>query len=573
MIKGILFILLTIFCTIEVWGNDGDVFTAKTVEGVEMTFKVISETDKTCQVGRLTEWAINGNSISQEYDGNITIPSYVNDYHVIRIGRAAFDHCNLKSIVIPSDIYSIFNEAFNCCFNLESVSITNGLEIINSLAFNYCTSLKSIDIPQSVQYIGEEAFRYCTSLSSITIPSNVSTIAKSKSSGITIFEGCNLNSIKVDEGNSIYDSRDNCNAIIETETNKLLVGCKRTVIPKSVISIDSYAFSHCTGLSSFTIPSNVTSIGRNAFSDCTNMTTIDIPVSVGNPNLLLYVKSASYAPATIKNVIVNNVADNITLTDAASGNNFYCPQEFTAKSISYTHHYGMITGIGESRGWETIALPFDVQKITHSSKGEIIPFVNWKSGDSKKPFWLMELGTSGFVDASAIKANTPYIISMPNHTNYKNEFRLNGNIAFSAQNVKVKASNNLQSTSSGDKTFHPNYVVLENTNAYALNVNNDYVSYSGGSKEGSTFVLNLRKLHPFEAYMTSTSKARQTIAIQDNLTTGIRDVAEIWDDKIIRVYNLSGQLLMIEENKSLKEIKQMLSAGVYIVNGKKLIVR
>ena len=301
--------------------------------------------------------------------------------------------------------------------------------------------------------------------------------------------------------------------------------------------------------------------------------TANFTVSVGNPNLLLYVKSASYAPTTIKNVIVNNVADNITLADAASGNNFYCPQEFTAKSISYTHNYGMITGIGESRGWETIALPFDVQKITHSSKGEIVPFTNWKSGDSKKPFWLMELGTSGFVDASAIKANTPYIISMPNHTNYKNEFRLNGNITFSAENVKVKASNNLQSTSSGDKTFHPNYVVLENTNAYALNVNNDYVSYSGGSKEGSTFVLNLRKVHPFEAYMTSTSKARQTITIQDNLTTEIREVAEIWDDKILRVYNLSGQLLMVEENKSLDEIKQLLSAGVYIINGKKIIIK
>ena len=104
-------------------------------------------------------------------------------------------------------------------------------------------------------------------------------------------------------------------------------------------------------------------------------------------------------------------------------------------------------------------------------------------------------------------------------------------------------------------------------------MNNDYVSYTGGAKEGSTFVLNLRKVHPFEAYMTSTSKARQTIAIQDNLTTGIREIAEIWDDKIIRVYNISGQLLMTEENKSLDEIKQLLSAGVYIMNGKKLVIR
>ena len=104
-------------------------------------------------------------------------------------------------------------------------------------------------------------------------------------------------------------------------------------------------------------------------------------------------------------------------------------------------------------------------------------------------------------------------------------------------------------------------------------MNNDYVSYTGGSKEGSTFVLNLRKLHPFEAYMTSTSKARQTIAIQDNLTTSIGDITEILDEKVIRVYNLSGQLLLIEENKSLDEIKMLLPAGVYIVNEKKIIIR
>ena len=294
---------------------------------------------------------------------------------------------------------------------------------------------------------------------------------------------------------------------------------------------------------------------------------------VGNPNLLLYVNQAKYAPSSIKNVVVNGTANSIVLSEAAEKNDFYCPQEFTAKTISYTHNYMMETGLGSAKGWETIALPFDVQKISHQGKGEIVPFANWKNGESKKPFWLMELGTSGFVDANAIKANTPYIISMPNHTNYKNEFRLNGNITFSAENVKVKASNNLQSTTSGDKTFHPNYAVLDNTSAYALNVNNDYVSYTGGAKEGSTFVLNLRKVHPFEAYMTSTSKARQTIAIQDNLTTGIREIAEIWDDKIIRVYNISGQLLMTEENKSLDEIKQLLSAGVYIMNGKKLVIR
>lgn len=298
-------------------------------------------------------------------------------------------------------------------------------------------------------------------------------------------------------------------------------------------------------------------------------------VSASNPNLLLYVKSASYAPATIQNVVVNSTAESIVLTDAASGNNFYCPKEFTAKKISYTHNYGMITGLGESRGWETIALPFDVKKIAHSSKGELTPFANWRSGDSKKPFWLMSYGTGGWTNASSIKANTPYIISMPNNPDYKAEFRLSGNITFSAENVTVKKSDNLQTGNYGGNTFTPNFSNTDNSGFLALNVNNDYVSYSGGSAEGSTFVVNLRPVHPFEAYMTSTSKTRSTISINGDMATGIEDITQVLIDenKGLRIYNLKGQLIKVEQDKSLEEVRRSLPAGVYIVNGKKLIIK
>ena len=296
--------------------------------------------------------------------------------------------------------------------------------------------------------------------------------------------------------------------------------------------------------------------------------------SVSNPNLLLYVKSVSYAPESIKNVIVNGTADEIVLTDAASGNNFYCPKEFTAKKISYTHNYGMITGIGESRGWETIALPFDVNKISHSSKGELTPFANWRSGDSKKPFWLMSYGIGGWTNASNIKANTPYIISMPNNQDYKAEFRLSGNITFSSENVTVKKSDNLQTGNYGGNTFTPNFSNTDNSGYLALNVNNDYVSYNGGSAEGSTFVVNLRPVHPFEAYMTSTSKTRSTISINGDMATGIEDISVLMDEiKGLRIYNLKGQLIKVEQDKNLDEVRRCLPAGVYIVNGKKLIIK
>ena len=296
--------------------------------------------------------------------------------------------------------------------------------------------------------------------------------------------------------------------------------------------------------------------------------------NVDNPNMLLYVKSASYAPSSIKNVVVNGAASSIVLSDVLGKNDFYCPKEFTAQKVSYMHHYMMETGIGNARGWETIALPFDVQKITHQSKGEIVPFANWKSGDAKKPFWLMTYGSSGWVEANSIKANTPYIISMPNHSNYKSEFRLNGNVTFSAENVTIPTSDNLLTSNYNGRIFSPNYANQSDNSYYALNVNNDYVTYSGNDLEGSKFLIGLRTVHPFEAYMTSASQARMYIAIDEDMTTGIGDITEIMaNEKVVRVYNLNGQLIMEEENKSVDEIKVLLSAGVYIANGKKIIIK
>jgi len=288
-----------------------------------------------------------------------------------------------------------------------------------------------------------------------------------------------------------------------------------------------------------------------------------------NPNFLLYVNSAAYAPASVGNVIVNNTAERIVLTDAADGYGFCCPREFTAKDISYTHHYKMQTGIGEAKGWETIALPFDVQTVSHLQMGEIVPFANKTAGDSRKPFWLMELTNSGWSGASNIKANTPYIISMPNHENYKQEFRLQGDVTFSSTNVTVRRTDDLQSPTFGDKTFSPSYTTKNNTQFYALNVENNHISYNGESAKGSRFVKGLRAVRPFEAYMTSTSGTRW-IAIDDDMTTYINEVTELLNDekKYVRIYNINGQLIKLATEENIN-----LPAGIYIINGQKLYIK
>ncbi len=147
-----------------------------------------------------------------------------------------------------------------------------------------CTG--DIVIPESVTYkevtysvtsIENYAFDYCSSLTSVTIPNSVTSI------GYGVFRDCcSLISINVVEGNIKYDSRENCNAIIETSSNSLIAGCKYSKIPNSVTCIGNEAFEFCSGLTSITIPEGVTSIEKSAFRYCVGLTAITIPGSVTN---------------------------------------------------------------------------------------------------------------------------------------------------------------------------------------------------------------------------------------------------------------------------------------------------
>ena len=228
----------------------------------------------------------------------------IEDDHLVVSG---YDRNKLKRPVViisalnyqgrTMSVTSIGGGAFSYATIISSVTIPNSVTSIGNSAFSGCNSLTSITIPNSVTSIGTVAFAG-SRLTSVTIPSSVTSI------GLRAFGSCYyLESMVVDEGNDYYDSRENCNAIIETVTNTLISACKNTTIPSSVMTIGEEAFrdSHY-GRTSVDIPYGVTSIGRSAFAD-NNMTSVTIPSSVTSIGFKAFANCYSLKSVTIpKNV-------------------------------------------------------------------------------------------------------------------------------------------------------------------------------------------------------------------------------------------------------------------------------
>ena len=221
-------------------------------------YHVLSETDKTVAVTLDSESAEeNFPNLSSAYKGDVVIPSTVTyesvTYTVTGIGDQAFVYgSQVTSIVIPNTVTSIGNHAFLHCSGLTAINIPNSVKSIGDGAFTNCMSLRAIIIPSEVRYIGEYAFTGCDALASIV----------------------------VDKDNPVFDSREDCNAIIETSSNTLICGCSETVIPDGITSIAPHAFNGIQTLSAINIPDGITRIGNNAFMSCISLTRMTIPEGV-----------------------------------------------------------------------------------------------------------------------------------------------------------------------------------------------------------------------------------------------------------------------------------------------------
>ena len=228
-----------------------------------------------------------------EYCRNLKSITFPQSLEVIDV--LAFNYCkSLKSITIPEGVKTIGRDAFSSCVLLESVTLPSTLESMGMRVFYGCSALKSISIPASLSSIEDSSFNGCQMLSEVTINQGVSAIegyafygctsmrnivipASVDSIGVCAFNNCTqLSSITIDVNNQKYDSRSNSNAIIESASNTLLLGCSETIIPSSVKAIASKAFSSCIGLKSIAIPASVTTIGEYCFENCSALSSVDI---------------------------------------------------------------------------------------------------------------------------------------------------------------------------------------------------------------------------------------------------------------------------------------------------------
>jgi surface protein len=561
---------------------------------------------------------IGGCSFYGCYLKRIEIPS-----GVTRLEQGAFRYCyNLVSLDIPEGIEIIEDENYQYCDSLQSVSVPASVTSIAYDVFSGCpmlqeinvdpnnqeyasvngifynkalTTLKvfppakpetSFEIPEGVTEIGTFAFYECKNLTAISIPQTVNTI------GYASFEyATNLMSVTVFKEQPVRISKcftdetfQNGTLYIPYGTKSLYEAADGWKLFQNIVEMDAtidYTYDSTKGVLTVSGGTSLAAAleaagGRGEVAK--HITAIlwenDMPLTnsdlqgLDNPNMLIYVKADSLAPVNRDNVVVNGFAKNIVLKDVESGNNnFYCPQAFTAERISYTREFKQQTQVDVCRGWETIALPFAVQTVTHERNGVIAPFGNSASG---KHFWLRQLTQSGLQPATTIEANMPYLISMPNNTDlYAADFNQGGRVTFTAENAAVPVTTQ-HVTALADSTilFVPTTMqVGRSSDVWALNVG----QVRGANLEGSVFERDFREVRPFEAYTVhrSNTPAPRFVPINDinggNLT-GISGAMRLNDKEQMineKWYDLNGRQLQQKPTKG----------GVYILNGKKVVLR
>lgn len=300
---------------------------------------------------------------------------YVKFADMTQIPQYAFYGCeSLTGVVIPNSVKTIENDAFCLCKGLKSINLGKEIKTIGQYAFYSCDKLTEVVIPESLETIGTAVFRYCKELACIS----------------------------VDINNSYFDSRNNCNAIMETETNRLVLGCKNTIIPQDCEIIGEYAFYYCSELMEVVIPNSVETIEEYAFTQCLGLTEVTLGSGVTT-----IAEAAFENCSKLEKISFNNSLQNID-RNGFSG----CTK---LKNITLPESVKIIGSgaFNQCYGLTSIAIPGSVTKIGDWAFGYCNGLTEVTIGSS-----VQTIGEQAFYMCSELASIKSLARTAPNIENY-----------------------------------------------------------------------------------------------------------------------------------------------------------
>ena len=595
-------------------------------------YNILSEEDKTVEV---TYKGTSYNEYSNEYTGGVVIPQSVtyngSTYSVTSIRSYAFSGCSgLTSVVIPNSVTSIGIYAFkgctgltsvefnaeNCatmgsssypvfdgctalstvtigenvknipeyafcgCSGLTSVVIPNSVTSIEEYAFNGCINLANVEIPNSVTSIGDYAFYYCTGLTSITIPNSVTSIGYYTFNNTAWYN--NQPDGVVYAGKVLYKYKgtmpENTSIIVKDGTlgfaDAAFINCSgltSVIIPNSVTSIRRRAFKGCSGLTNVIIGNSVTKIEDNAFEDCSGLTSITIPNSVTIIGNSAFIGCKGLTCVTIGNGVIRIGSAAFQNCNSLASIISYIPAD---KLFHFTYNafyglykdcvlyvpYGAKVSYEASSSWGQFFNIVELEPVT-----EVTVTINQYASATYCSEYALD-----FSNVEGLKAYAA--------TGYKS-------------NSQVVTLTRVQTSKPGFGLFlkgEPGeYVVpvIESTDEHSLNMlvgtlEPTIVNSTDGAMSNYKFTIadgdTAPMFYPFEdnttfsagkaylqiptAWLPVTAQKSLNIRFDEGETTDI-DELEGENGEVKTVYDLQGRVV---ENPT---------SGIYIINGKKVVIR
>ena len=485
---------------------------------------------------------ISGNGAMEDYSDMTTVPWSKN-----KIGEVVFN--KITKVVVEEGVTHIGNLSLSTLGYYNS----NDVEI-------------QFDLPSTLLSIGKDAFANSYGLRSLEIPASVNEI------GSSIHRNCvNLSSITVAEGNTAYKAIDNC--LLKADGQRLILGCKNSIIPDNVVIIDNSAFRGHSGLKEITLPRTLNTIALYAFAgiaDDAIVTCLAYELGLitpssftsGNSITLRVYNTANYSNYSanfgkieaIPVIITDGTVDIYeSLFDGNDGK--------TVDRLQYNR-----TLLADSK-WNALYVPFEIPMAEIADKYDVAYINDVRLYDSDNDGDIDENGMEVevvYVKSGTLNANTPYLIRVKKSLAADATAR---NLALNLTDATLfPAVENTFDCSSVYKTFkfsgiYNRRMSEEIPGAYAIAGDGNWHTISDGSW-----------LNPFRIFLTienrdgtpyqsiSSAAIRNRVAGEEDETTGINDT-QLAQDKQQSVYDLQGRPV---ENPT---------KGVYIVNGKKTLIK